>query len=302
MRQDIAFNSNGLKCSGWLTIPTNPNNFPIVIMAHGFGGTKEVLLEQYAHQFNALGFATLIFDYRYWGDSEGTPRHYHDYTKQIEDWNAAIAYVNELPNVNKNKIVLWGTSFAGGLVLSIASQNNTIAATISQCPMLDGKESSLQFIRNAGILSAMRSGMHGVYDLLKSSLGLEAHYVNARGKPGTIAAMATQDAWDSFPRFEAASTKTKHPHYNKVTARSLLMMRKYRPIQHVSKVACPSLLLICERDTVAPAIAVEKALKLMPKSVPVRYAHLGHFDIYFDEGFISSVADQIAFLKQYVLK
>jgi uncharacterized protein len=302
MRKDIWFDSNGIKCSAYLTIPKNVNAVPIVVMAHGFGGTKDVLLEQYAIQFNEIGFATLIFDYRHWGDSEGNPRNLHDYNKQIEDWNAALTYVKGLSGIDQNKIVLWGTSFAGGLVLTVASQNNTIAATISQCPMLDGKESSLQFIRNAGLLSAMRSGMHGLYDVMKSGLGLESHYVNSRGKPGTMAAMATQDAWDTFPKFAAASNRTNGKYYNKVTARSLLMLRKYRPINHVSKVACPSLLLICEKDTVAPAISVEQALKLMPKAVPVRYSDLGHFDVYFDHGFKRSIADQLNFLKKYVLK
>ena len=46
----------------------------------------------------------------------------------------------------------------------------------------------------------------------------------------------------------------------------------------------------------------EKALKLMPKAIPVRYSNLGHFDIYFDDGFKSSIRDQISFLKKYVLK
>ena len=44
-RQDVEFKSEGVTCRAWLNYPavTNNKNVPIVIMAHGFGGTREML-------------------------------------------------------------------------------------------------------------------------------------------------------------------------------------------------------------------------------------------------------------------
>ncbi|MFX5701388.1 alpha/beta hydrolase, partial [Acinetobacter baumannii] len=76
--------------------------------------------------------ACLVFDYRYFGDSEGQPRQLLDIKSQLEDWKAAIAYARSLPNIDKNKIILWGSSFSGGHVLATAAQDANICAVVSQ--------------------------------------------------------------------------------------------------------------------------------------------------------------------------
>jgi uncharacterized protein len=301
MKTEVWFKSGGIDCNAWLYKPDNQANdkIPIIIMAHGFGGLKKYSITPYAQQFVENGYGVLLFDYRHWGDSKGTPRNLHYFKKQLEDWHAAIAYAKTLPFVDVKKIVLWGTSFAGGLVIEVAAKDQTVAATISQCPMLDGKMSSIQFIKNAGILSAMRSGLHGVYDNIKSIFG-GVHYVNSIGKPGTVAAMSTEDGYAYLKKTEQLyPEKVNDECYNLVTARTLLTVSKFRPILNAKNVKCPALLLICEKDTVAPAQAVEDAIKLMPNPVPVRYP-IGHFDPYFDEGFKMSIKDQLNFLKKYI--
>jgi len=61
--------------SAWLYLPLHqPAPFPCIIMGNGLGGTKDTGLEPYAIRFQNAGFAVLVFDYRYFGESEGTPR------------------------------------------------------------------------------------------------------------------------------------------------------------------------------------------------------------------------------------
>ncbi len=43
-------------------------------MAHGFSAVKEMYLSYFAERFVGAGFITLVFDYRYFGESEGEPR------------------------------------------------------------------------------------------------------------------------------------------------------------------------------------------------------------------------------------
>mgnify|MGYP000967617193 FL=1 len=297
VRQDVEFKSDGITCRAWLNYPsvTNNKNVPIVIMAHGFGGTREMRLEQYAQRFNAAGMATLIFDYRHFGASDGYPRQCLIPTREISDWHAALSYARILPNIDKQRIALWGTSFAGGLVVTVAAQDGKVAATVSQCPMLDGLASALEIARYAGILSLLRVSTHGVFDVARSIVGAPAHYIPAAAKEGEVGAMSSHDAYDAYLRL-VPQNKT---HENQVTARTGLLVPMFRPIRDAAKVKCPALLQICTQDTVAPAAAAEKAAQKMPKAEVVRYP-VGHFDVYFGEAFERSVSDQLAFLQKHL--
>lgn len=295
-RQDVEFYSSGVICRAWLTYPqtAKTQDVPLVIMAHGFGGTREMRLEQYAQRFNALGMATLIFDYRHFGASDGLPRQCLIPQKEVEDWHAALAFVRQLPKVNRQKIALWGTSFAGGLVVTVAAQDGNVAATVSQCPMLDGLASALEVARYAGLNSLMKVSTRGVVDVALSVLG-KTHYIPAAAKQGELGAMTSHDAYAAYLRLVPPHST----HENRVTARTGLLVPLFRPIKDAKKVKCPALLQICTQDTVAPASAAEKAAKHMPKSEVVRYP-VGHFDVYFGEAFERSVSDQAKFLQKHL--
>lgn len=140
---DIYFNSGDLKCSAYLYRPAQKSPSPIIIMAHGLGGTRKMRLTAFAERFVAAGYACLVFDYRHFGDSEGQPRQLLDINRQLEDWKAAIAYARQLLGIDHSKIILWGSSFSGGHVLATAAQDANIRAVISQCPFTDGLSSSL---------------------------------------------------------------------------------------------------------------------------------------------------------------
>lgn len=293
-RQDIEFTSAGTTCRGWLTYPANSRkDVPLVLMAHGFGATRDMHLEQYATRFNAAGMATLIFDYRSFGASDGEPRNRLDPRNEIADWHAALAYARTLPGIDRTRIALWGTSFAGGLVVSVAAKDGRVAATVSQCPLLDGLAAGLEVVRYAGPLSLLRVSAHGLFDLARSALGGQAHYIPIVAKPGEVGAMTSADAWDGYMRLVTPGFR------NEVTARTALLVPTFRPIRDAAKVKCPALLQICEKDSVAPVSAVEQAAARMPKAEVVRYP-VGHFDVYSGPDFERSVRDQLAFLVKHL--
>lgn len=293
-RQDIEFTSEGVICRGWLTYPaTATRPAPLVILGHGFGGTREMRLEHFASRFNAAGFATLIFDYRHFGASDGEPRNCLIPQREVADWHAALGFARRLPGIDTARIALWGTSFGGGLVITVAAQDGNVAATVSQCPMLDGVASALEILRYAGPLSFVRLSLHGVADMARDVAGLSPHYIPCVANPGEVGAMTSADAMSGYLRL------TPPGYRNQVTARTGLLVPTFRPIRDAAKVKCPALLQICEQDSVAPVSAVEKAARKMRKAEVVRYP-IGHFDVYFDEWFERSVSDQIAFLTRHL--
>ena len=72
-RVDTQFYSKRLRCSAWLYLPDGKEKPPVVVMAHGFAGQKDLGLQPYAEYFAAQGMAVFLFDYRNFGSS-----HYHD--------------------------------------------------------------------------------------------------------------------------------------------------------------------------------------------------------------------------------
>ena len=68
-------------CDAWLYTPikdlslqNKKKQFPIIIMAHGIGATKDMGLDKFAQQFAKSGFMVLLFDYLHFGNSDGYPR------------------------------------------------------------------------------------------------------------------------------------------------------------------------------------------------------------------------------------
>src|ERR1700739_718791 len=87
---------------------------PFVVRAHGFGGTRDSGLLDFAEPFADAGIDAFVFDYRGFGDSEGAPRQDVSVRRQWQDYHAAIAAARHLPGVDRDRIALWGFSYAGG--------------------------------------------------------------------------------------------------------------------------------------------------------------------------------------------
>ncbi|MEH3052602.1 MAG: alpha/beta fold hydrolase [Patulibacter minatonensis] len=140
-RTDHWFTSHGTRCAAWFypahgEADTPP---PVVVMGHGLGGTRQMRLDGYARRFAAAGIAAVVFDYRGFGDSEGTPRQVVDVRQQLADRHAALAFVRSgaLP-VDASRVAIWGTSFGGGHVMQVAAEDEQLSAVVAQCPFSDG--------------------------------------------------------------------------------------------------------------------------------------------------------------------
>ena len=124
MRSDVTFQSCGFSCRRWLFAPEDAadnHKFPVIIMAHGFSGVKEMGLAELAEKYAAAGYAVLVFDYRHFGGSDGNPRGQLFPLEMVEDYRNAISWACEQPNIDPNSIGLWGTSYSGGLAVYAAS-------------------------------------------------------------------------------------------------------------------------------------------------------------------------------------
>ena len=148
MRQDVDFQGDGPRLRGWLYTPdTGDGPFPTVVMAHGFSAVKEMYLDRFAEVFARAGLAALVFDHRNFGASDGEPRQEIDPWAQVRDYRDAITYAHTRPEVDRERIGVWGSSYSGGHVLVVAAIDRRVRCAVAQVPLVSGYHNILRLVR-----------------------------------------------------------------------------------------------------------------------------------------------------------
>lgn len=289
-REETSFESDGVRCAAWLYQPAVEGPHPCVVLAHGFGGTREARLGAFAERFRDAGMAALVFDYRHFGDSAGEPRQLLSIGGQLADWRAAIAYARSLDSVDPERIALWGTSFSGGHVVRLASEDARIAAVVSQAPFTDG----ISALAAAGPKESLRLTVAGILDGLAALRGSPPHRIPIVAPPGNGGAMTQPGSYEGYRSlFEDPSTDFR----NDVCARIALTLGLYSPARRAGDVRCPLLVLTLPDDAVTPASPASRMAERAPQGELCELGHgEGHFAIYTGELFEQAVARQTAFL------
>lgn len=256
----------------WLYLPSAPAPHPTVVMAHGIGGIKAAGLAPFAEFFAAHGFAALVFDYRHWGRSGGTPRELLSIRRQREDYRTALAWARRHDSIDNDRLFIWGTSFAGMHILEIAATDAGLAGAIAQCPLVDG----LAGMRNVPPARALRLTATAVTDLLGAMVGKPPKYLPLSVGPGSIGVIATNDALTGLDRLTPADGE---PWPNHITARSLLDITVRRPVRSAPRIRCPLLMVVAETDTMAPTGPATQAAARAPRGELYR-SRGGHYDVY----------------------
>jgi pimeloyl-ACP methyl ester carboxylesterase len=296
----ISFDSGGLRCAG-VHLPGEIDAFadedgrrPCVVLAHGFGGTVDSGLLPFAERFAAAGIDALAFDYRHFGSSDGEPRQLLSIPRQLEDYAAAIAYARTLEGIDPDRIVAWGSSYAGGHVVAVAVTDGHLAAVIAQVPAMDGAVTLLNIARYAGPGHLVRLVLAGARDLAASLRGRPPVMIAQVGPPGSVGAMTTPDA---EPGYRAIAGPTWR---NEAAARIALRAGTYRPGLQADRLPCPILIQIADQDAIAPVKAAQNAAWRATGRAEVRTYPIGHFDIYLGAPFEQAITDQLRFLRRHV--
>jgi cephalosporin-C deacetylase-like acetyl esterase len=137
-RIDVEFpDHEGVTLRGWLypgaVGGTTPG--PGLVMAHGFSATKEMGLGPFAEQFAAAGVTVLVYDHRGLGESDGAPRQLVDPYLQARGYRAAIDWLSARPEVDDDRVGIWGSSFSGGDVLVVGAVDRRVRAVVANVPL-----------------------------------------------------------------------------------------------------------------------------------------------------------------------
>ena len=290
-REDHYFESRGTRCAAWLYRPDGIARPPVVVMAHGFGAQRDFGLPAYAERFAARGMAVFLFDYRNFGASEGEPRNLVSNSRHLQDWEAALAYVRSLPDIDADRIGLWGSSFSGGHVIVTASRDHRVAAVVSQVPFVDGITTAYW----TGIKHAAQATLAGLKDVLRMITAREPYCVPVVSDPATFGLMNSPESKPGYLAIVPEGSDWK----NECPARAVLELLIYRPVSHARGVRCPALVMMGEKDSLIYPKSVEKTASRM-REVTLVHLPTGHFDLYVGDWFEEVVEAQADFLARHL--
>ncbi|KAF7969051.1 hypothetical protein HWV62_28386 [Athelia sp. TMB] len=263
-----------------------------IFRAHGITANKLMGLAPYAEAFASIGYASMIFDYRRWGLSDGTPRNVVVVKEQLEDYRAVIKYVRQDPTFDAERVILFGTSFSGCSLRSIPGPSEANSA--AQCPFT-GSTAPLKanFITVKQITCAILCAV-------KQLMGMPPIYILAAAEPSSrqVALLSSEGAGASLHAL--GSRPGDFP--NKVSASSLLQLASYNPSSTAKQIMTPLLIVAPEADNLCLFPGAQTVASIIPDDQgELVTLSGGHFSVYPGrENFQRSLEAQVEFLRRVV--
>ena len=131
--ENVEFTSaDGTRLHGWFA--DHPNPVGIALICHGNAGNiasrgNSLMILNRRHRL-----AAMIFDYRGYGNSEGTPSE----AGILADARAARAWLAKRKNVSEQEIILMGRSLGGAVAVDLAANDGAkglvLASTFTSMP------------------------------------------------------------------------------------------------------------------------------------------------------------------------
>lgn len=267
----------------------NRLNGAAVVLAHGLSCTMDSRLFAFAEKFAEAGLTAITFDYRNFGFSGGRLRQYINVPMQMEDWHHVLAYARNRPYVDADRIVMWSTSFGGGLATHVAHDDGNIRAVVAQCPMMDNPKTIKLGMSQRSPAQNNKLKRLAVTAALMNLVGLRGPCLPVTD-PGRMSIIPS----DESVKFHEVGGPTWR---NEVAVLSFAKGQTgvNNPIRIADAFTTPLLLQICTQDETVDNAGAEAFAEKAGACVTKKYYDCGHFDLYLEPLFPSSAADATAY-------
>lgn len=296
MYRDIQFQSQGLNCAGWLFIPedlSESQKAPAIVMAHGLGAVKEQGLEPFAKGFSQSGFVTLVFDYRYFGESEGEPRCQHFPLKMAEDYKNAVTWISMQPEVDHERIGIWGTSYSGGIAAHVGTVDPRVKVVVSQVPsMLTPTDR-----QRMNPEKWAQVGEFLVQDRMERYSTGKLNYLKVVASDGEPCVLPGEESYHHYNKLAEDAPNFQ----NQITIESLERMREFNPVDSIHMMAPTALLVLpAKNDRLLPFDAVKAAFDRADEPKEIMPMPIGHYDVYQDPWRSKAIEKSLAWYEKYL--
>ena len=291
-KREVIIWSDGTRMAGDLYLPKGlkpEDKLPAIVLCAGTGGTKGGTQARVGAIFAQNGYIALAFDYRGWGVSESqlmavepqpkpdakneltikvkALRWQMNYTDQTEDIRAAISFAAGEPNVDKDRIGIWGSSYGGGLVTWMAANDPRVKCVAAQVPGMGAR----------GPQATMRA--------------LEYHTKQARGEvePVPIETGKMTGKMTTYENMRVNPTKSIG----------------FSSLDAAAKINVPAIFVVAENEELSSNATVEAVHKgLLERGVPSSYhviKGITHYGVYGD-GFGEATKVELEWFNQHLKK
>ena len=268
--QKVSFFSEGNRLDGLIYNPRGlapSEKRAAVVLCAGYTYLKGMVMPDLAKALNAAGYVALIFDYRGFGESEGT-RWRLIPQEQVNDTRAAVTFLSDQSQVDADRIAVLGLSLGGSNAITAAAVDQRVGAVVAIEPMGDGER----------WLSSLRR--HWEWDDFRDQLVKDRSQRALTGQslrvdpleivlPDPVSRSFLEAVYEEFPQMKCDLPLE--------TAEALV---EYRPETFVSQIAPrPILLIHGSDDRLVPA---EESSSLFANAQGTKRLEilpgLGHFD------------------------
>lgn len=168
---------------------------PGIVLTGPFTGVKEQAVSIYARQLADAGLATLVFDHRNFGASDGEPRQHEDSAGKLEDLRSATSALAAQPSVDAGRLGCVGVCLGGGYALRHSAFDPRIRAVAFVAAAFNDPRAMRQGMGDDGYRELMRA--FSAVEQRQFDTG-EIEYIPAVDRDGGLAAMPGREPWDYY--------------------------------------------------------------------------------------------------------
>ena len=143
LMERVNFKSEGLNLVGNLYYPEGydiEKTYPAIVVVGSWTTVKEQMAGLYAEKLAEMGYITLAFDFRNYGESEGEPRFWENPVMKVEDIKNAVSYLESLSEVDNDRIGSFAVCAGSMYSLMAAAEDSRIKAVVTAASWLQDAE------------------------------------------------------------------------------------------------------------------------------------------------------------------
>ena len=195
----VEFNSQGETLVGNLYLPDNADNasgtLPAIAIVGPMTYQKEQAPSEYAQRFAQKGYAALVFDPRYRGESSGEPRAFENPNAKVEDIHAAVDFLAQRNDVNADKIMGMGVCQGSSSMLKAMAENDHIQAAATVAGHYRDHEGDIEWLTEEGYQARLEKGQKAKDKFEQTG---EIDYVAAVDEEDMDVGMPGKFVWDWY--------------------------------------------------------------------------------------------------------
>lgn len=292
MSTPIHFYSEGHKLVGDLYLPDGlkPGEQRAgIVLCHGYTGVKDLYLPDNARVLNEAGYVVLTFDYKGWGESEGTRNRLAPYSR-VADVQAAITFLQLQDCVDEDRIGIYGTSYGGATVTWVGAVDQRVKCVVSCVGVGHG----------ARWMRSVRRPDEWVDMLARSKADREQRVLSGAPEQADRSEILLADRQSAAL---AAAARAKNPNaINTLPLDYIDETLEFHPEWVVDKISPrPILYITTDDDRLVPPeesyALYEKAGE--PKKL-VTLKGFGHYEVYVEPAFSQVMDETVAWFEQYL--